>query len=62
MQKFVTFVEKNLKKALKRYKLSRVRDHCQFTDKYRGEAHSIFNLKLNVPNEMPVVFLTVQLP
>ena len=56
MQKFVTFVEKNLKKALKRYKLSRVRDHCQFTGKYRGEAHSIFNLKLNVPNEMLVVF------
>ena len=35
----------------------KVRDHCYyFTGKYRGAAHSICNLRFNVPNEIPVVF------
>ena len=34
----------------------KVRDHCNFTGKYRGVAHRICNLKFNVPNEIPVVF------
>ena len=34
----------------------RVRDHCHFTGKYRGAAHSICNLKFNVINEIPIVF------
>ena len=34
----------------------KVRDHCHYTGKYRGAAHSICNLKFNVPNEIPVVF------
>ena len=34
----------------------KVRDHCHFTGKYRGAAHSICNLRFNVPNEIPVVF------
>ena len=33
-----------------------VRDHCHYTGKYRGTAHSICNSKFNVPNEIPVVF------
>ena len=33
-----------------------VRDHCQYTGKYRGPSHSICNLKFNMPNEIPVVF------
>ena len=33
-----------------------VRDHCHYTAKYRGAAHSIGNLKFNVPNEIPAVF------
>ena len=33
-----------------------VRDHCHYAGKYKGAADSIFNLKLNVPNEIPVVF------
>ena len=33
-----------------------VRDHCHYTGKYRGAAHSICNLAFNVPNEIPVVF------
>ena len=34
----------------------KLRDHCHFTCKYRGAAHSICNLRFNVPNEIPVVF------
>ena len=34
----------------------KVRDHCHFIGKYRGEAHGICDLKSNVPNEIPVVF------
>ena len=34
----------------------KVRYHCQFTGKYRRVAHSICNLRFNVPNEIPVVF------
>ena len=33
----------------------KVRDHCHFTGKYRGAAHSTCNLRLNVFNETPVV-------
>ena len=32
------------------------RDHCHYTEKYRGAAHSNCNSKFNVPNEVPVVF------
>ena len=45
---------KILEKTLAR--LSQVTDHCHYTGKYRGAANSICNLKLNVPNEIPVVF------
>ena len=45
VKKFATF---------KHYR--KVRDHCHFTSKYRDAAHSICNLKFNVPNEIPVVF------
>ena len=34
----------------------KVRDHCHFTGKYRGMAHSICNLKFDVPNDIPVIF------
>ena len=44
------FPEKSVKEYQKR------RDHCHFTGKYRGEAHSICNLIFNVPIETPVVF------
>ena len=34
----------------------KVRDHCHYTEEYRGAAHSICNLKYNVPKGIPIVF------
>ena len=34
----------------------RVRDHCHLSDKFRGAAHEICNLKYKVPKFFPVVF------
>ena len=34
----------------------KVRDHCHYTGKYRGAAHSICNLRYKIPKEIPVVF------
>ena len=49
--------KKNFKKSLANY--WKVRDHRHYAGKYRGAAHSICNLKFNVPNEISVVFITV---
>ena len=46
----------NLKKISKSINYLKVRDHCHYTGKYRDAAHSICNLKSNVPNEISVVF------
>ena len=32
----------------------KVRDHCNFTEKFRGAAHCICNLNCKVPQEIPV--------
>ena len=32
----------------------KVRDHCHFTENFRGAAHSICNLHYKVPQEIPV--------
>ena len=34
----------------------KVKDHCHYTDKYRGAAHNICNLRYKVPKEIPIVF------
>ena len=34
----------------------KVRDHCQYTGKYRGAAHKTCNLMYSTPREIPVVF------
>ena len=45
-------------KNSKNYKnYCKVRDHCHFTGKYRGAAHSICNLKYKVPKFIPILFL-----
>ena len=33
-----------------------VRDHCHYTGKYRGAAHSSCNLRYRIPDYIPVVF------
>ena len=45
-----------LEKPSKSINYKNVRDHCHYTDKCRGAAHSICNLKCSVLNEIPVVF------
>ena len=56
MQKYVIFVEKNLKILCKSINYWKIRDHCLYTGKYRGATNSICNLKVNVPNGIPAVF------
>ena len=45
-----------LKKLSKSINYPKVRDHCHYIGKHRETAHSICNLKFNVPNETPVVY------
>ena len=45
-----------LKKFAKDKNYRKVRNQCRYTGKYRGAAHSIYNLKFDVPNETPVAF------
>ena len=44
--------DKNEKKKFKIYQ--KVRDHCHYTGKFRGAAHSICNLRYKVQREIPV--------
>ena len=37
-------------------KYYKVRDHCHYTEKYRGAAHNICNLRYKIPKEIPLVF------
>ena len=37
-------------------KYHKVKDHCHYTEKYRGAAHDISNLRYKIPKEIPVVF------
>ena len=37
-------------------KFHKVRDHCDYTGKYRGAVHDIYNLRHKIPKEIPVVF------
>ena len=34
----------------------KVRDHCHYTRKFRGAAHSTYNLRYKTPKEIPIVF------
>ena len=48
--------EKPENKYLKDKKYRKVRDHCHYTEEYRGPAHSICNLRCSVPKKIPIVF------
>ena len=37
-------------------KYHKVKNHCHYTGKFRGAAHSIGNLRYKTPKEIPVVF------
>ena len=39
---------------MKDKKCCKVRDHCLYTEEYRGAAQSICNLKYNVPKKGPI--------
>ena len=36
----------------------KVRDHCHYTEKFRGAAHNICILRYKISRDMPVVFYT----
>ena len=47
----------NNKNQILKFKLcKRVRDHCHFTGKFRGSAHSICNLNYKVFQQIPIKF------
>ena len=48
--------EKFENKYLKEKKYRKVRDHCHYTEEYRGTVYSICNLKYSVPKKIPIVF------
>ena len=53
----ILYIPHNTKKIkLKDKKQQKVKDHCYYTGKYRGAAHSICNLRYKVSKEIPVVF------
>ena len=45
-----------LKRFAKEKNYQKVKDHCHSTSKYRGEVHSICNLKFIVPNKIHLIF------
>ena len=46
--------DKNDRNTFKLY--YKVIDHCHYTGKFRGTAHSICNLRYKTPKEIPIVF------
>ena len=49
--------DKNQKNQFKLYQ--KAKNHCHYTGKFRGAAHSISNLRYKVPKEIPVVIHNV---
>ena len=54
-QKSAAFAESRDKYANNK-NYCKVRDHCYYTGKQRGPAHSISNLRYSIPNKVPVIF------
>ena len=51
-----TYGKRILQKLGKYTNYQKLRDYCHYTGKYGDAAHSICNLKFNMPNEIPVTF------
>ena len=59
IHRIATYANKNFvsMKIIKKIKLKqKIRDYCHYTKKYRGAAHSICNLRYEIPKEILVVF------
>ena len=57
MQQDVIFAQKKMiKKFATDKNHQKVRDYCHYIGEYRDAAHSICNLRFNVPNKITVVF------
>ena len=55
-QKQCHICEKGFFKTKKdKFKHIKLRDHCHYTGKFRGAAHSICNLRYKVPKKIPVI-------
>ena len=55
-QKVCYICKKRFSTDDKNKKHHKVKDHCHYTGKYRGFAHDIYNLRYEIPKEIPVVF------
>ena len=62
-EKKIHRVQKNYYICIKRFstddhnkKYHKVKDHCHYTEKYRGAVRSICNLRYKISKETPVVF------
>ena len=55
-QKFLYICKKGFSTDDDNKKYHKVRDHCHYTGKYRGAAHSICNLRYKTSKEIPIVF------
>ena len=53
-KKFVIYVKKEFDKDDKKH--YKVRNHCHYTEKYRGAGHNRCNLRYKIPKEIPIVF------
>ena len=53
---FKKFYKKFEDKHAKDKNYCKVRDHCHYTDEYRGASDSICNSKFSISKEIPVVF------
>ena len=51
----VIYTKKNLVLIMTTKKNYNVRDHCHYTGKYRGAAHSICNLRYYTSREISVI-------
>ena len=55
MKNHVVYVIKGFA-LIKIVKITKIRDHCHFTGKYRGVVNSMCNLKYKVPKNIAVIF------
>ena len=55
-KKYVINAKKGISTDDDNKKYHNVRDHCHYTGKNRGAAHSVCNLRYKTPKKFPIVF------